>query len=313
MDTASPGTAVTGSPQTPPPQTPQTGTAKPQQTTFPSAETTPPPSPSPSATTSAASPAPSDDPVILTISGSGVSAETTWTLGQLQALTDGYREYTYSTTNNWPAFGHMTAHGVSLQYLLKQAGMQSGASSFKFTSTDGYYAIVTYDQIFGRRYSYADHSANGSGGASEVVPVIAWEWGDDTQANPENIRPFFGQSGPMEVNSASFVKDLCKIEVSTASAGTWAVPGCTIADGSVVPIGTQLELTHDSMDSIRIYYTLDGSEPDYSSPVYNRSTSYFQPQLIQPLTLTGSVTVKAFAAGFGKDRSPVVTINITVG
>ena len=116
----------------------------------------------------------------------------------------------------------------------------------------------------------------------------------------------------MEVNTAAFVKDLILIEVMNESAGVWAAPGVSIDDGSAIPSGTELTMLHESMDSIRIYYTLDGSEPDYYSPVYNRSTSYFQPDLIVPLVLTDSVTVKAFAAGLGKEASPVVTFSYTV-
>jgi len=253
-----------------------------------------------------------DESVILTISGNGVNGTTAWTLDQLQALRDGYRELTYSTTNNWPNFEHMEAHGISIPYLLKQAGLRSNAASIKFISTDGYFATLTFAQVSGTRYSYASHSAAGSSGASAVEPVVAWAWGNVGKTRQESIRPFFGQSGPWDVNTAAFVKNLCKIEVSTASAGTWAGPGASITDGSTVPAGTELELSHSNMDSIRIYYTLDGSEPGYNSPVYNQSASYFQPQLIKPLVLTKSVTVKAFAAGLGKERSPTVTFSIVV-
>ena len=177
---------------------------------------------------------------------------------------------------------------------------------------DGYYFTVTYDQVFGARYSYADHSNTASSGASVVEPVIAWEWGDDGRVRPENIRTFFGQSGPHEVNTSAFVQDLCKIEVLTAAPGLWAAPSATVEDGSVVSYGTELQFMHNDMDNIRIYYTLDGSEPSFNSAVYNRSTSYFQPQLTVPIILAESLTVKAFAAGFGKDPSPVVTFCITV-
>ena len=252
------------------------------------------------------------EPVILTVSGDGVGGETTWTLKQLQALSEGYRESTYSTTNNWPSFGHMKAQGVSLSYLLRQAGLLDKAASFKFSATDGYYVTVTYEQIFGEHYAYAFHNAESSGGAVAVEPVIAWAWGDVGKVRPENIRPFFGQSGPLEVNTSAFVKDLCYIEVSAASVGAWASPVASIDDGGVVAAGTELKLLHDAMDSVRIYYTLDGSEPDYYSLVYNPSTSYFQPQLITPLILEQSVTLKTFAAAFGKDKSPVVTFSYTV-
>ena len=241
-----------------------------------------------------------------------MDAETTWTLDELQALQGGYREYVYSATNNWPTFKFAEAHGISLPYLLRQAGIRSNASSFKLISLDGYNASLTYNQVFGNLYSYTNHSAAGSSGAVNVEPVIAWAWGDPGKVRPENIRSYIGQSGPWEVNTASFVEDLCRIEVSTVSSGAWAAPGASVADGSTVPSGTGFEFTHDYMDKVRIYYTLDGSEPDLWSRVYNPSTSYFQPHLIVPLILTETVTIKAFAAGLGRERSPVATFIITV-
>ena len=261
---------------------------------------------------SGAVPVPPDGPVVLTIKGDGVDRETTWALNQLQALADGYREIIYSTTNNWPTFGFAEAHGVSLPYLLREAGMKDNAAGFKFTSSDGYNVTVTYDQVFGTYYSYSNHSPSGSSGAFVVEPLLAWEWGDVGKVREEKIRPHFGQSGPMDVNSAYFVKGLVLIEVSTVPAGAWAAPEASIASGAAVPVGTELELIHSDMDNVRIYYTLDGSEPDYNSKVYNPSTSYFQPDLTKPLVLTENVTVKVFAAAYGKNRSPVAVFSYTV-
>jgi len=241
-----------------------------------------------------------------------VSRETTWTLSQLQALNDGYREYVYSTTNNWPRFSQIEAHGISIPYLLNLANLKSSAATFKFIALDGFYASLTYNQVFRKLYSYSKHSEAGSSGAFSVEPVIAWACGDVGRVREENIRSFVGQSGPWEVNTFSSVRDLCKIEVSVSSAGAWAVPGASIATGSTVPTGSKFELSHDNIDNVRIYYTLDGSEPNYNSPVYNPSTSYFQPDLVKPLVLTESVIIKAFAAGLGKDKSTVATFSITV-
>jgi len=313
-------------PETEPTDTEQPDTEQPTETTEPatepgSTETTEPTGPTePTTETGTTTPPeepvttlpPDDGPVVLTIRGDGVNSETTWSLARLLSLGEGYRENTYSTTNNWPVFGHMVARGLSLQYLLRQAGMRNNAASFKLIATDGYSVTVTYEQIFGTRFTFASHSASGSGGVSTVEPVIAWEWGEAGKVRAEKLRSFFGHRGPMEVNTSSFVQDLCIIEVSTTSAGVWAAPDVSIPDGDIVPSGTELHFLHPQMDSTRIYYTLDGSEPNFSSPVYNRSTSYFQPHLIVPILLTESLTIKAFAAGYGRGDSPVVTFNISV-
>ena len=64
------------------------------------------------------------------------------------------------------------------------------------------------------------------------------------------------------------------------------------------------------MDQVKIYYTMDGSEPTVHSAVYNPSTTYFQLQLIQPLPVQGPMTVKALAVGFGRYDSGVAIYEI---
>jgi len=253
-----------------------------------------------------------DGPVVLTITGNGVSSETAWTLSQLQAMTGGFRQNIYSTTNNWPSFGHTEAHGVSVPYLLGRAGVLDGAASFRFISTDGYHFTLSRRQIFNTLTSFANHSPLGSSGGSAVEPVIAWRFGDPGSLREANLRLFIGHSGPNEVNNAAFVRDLMKVEITTESRGTWAVPTASIADGSIVEAGTQLELLHDFRDNVKIYYTLDGSEPSFTSNIFNPSTSFFQPHLTVPIELTETVTIRAFAAGLGRDPSPVVTFTFTV-
>jgi len=184
--------------------------------------------------------------------------------------------------------------------------------SFRLTATDGYFVTLTYDQVFGNQYAYSSHTPAASSGARAVEPVVSWEWGDPGRVRPERIRLVTGHVGPMVVNTAASVRDLSRIEVLSASAGAWETPGASIADGATVEAGTELQLTHSMMDSVRVYYTLDGTEPNLTSAVYNPSTSYFQPHLIVPLVLTESLTIKAFAAGMGRDPSPVVVFSITV-
>jgi len=286
-------------PDTTPPTTAETEASTPQEETA--------ANPQPDLT----EPDPAPEDTILVIYGEGVGAQTNWTLEQLQELEEGYRELTYSTTNNWPTLSKVIAHGVSITYLLEQAGMLDSAKTFVFSAPDGYRANITREQLFGARYAYAEHSASGSSGAEQVDAIIAWAWGDK-EAFPEDIRPYFGQSGPMDVNTASSVKGLFRIEVLVWDAGAWDMPEASIASGSAVPKGTEIDFTHPNMDNIRLYYTFDGSVPDYSSEVYNVSTTYFQPDLIVPLVIDNDVTIKVFASGLGKADSPVVTFEYTV-
>ena len=257
-------------------------------------------------------PEPAPEGTILSIYGDGVESQTNWTLEQLKELEAGYLEITYSTTRNWPTYSHMVGHGVSLRYLLEQAGLLDSAKTLVFSAPDGYRATITREQIFETRFSYTEHSMEHSSGAVEVPPMIAWEWGDIGDVSPEEIRPLFGQRGPHEVNTASSVKDLFRIEVLTWDAGAWEVPGVSIPSGSTVPVGTELELTHPLMDNTGLYYTMDGSAPDFYSTLYNVSTSYFQPELIVPIIIGSNVTIKVFAGGLGKADSEIVTFTYTV-
>jgi len=248
-----------------------------------------------------------DDVIVLTISGNAAKEETSWTLSELKSLADGYREIVYSTTNNWPSYGKLEGNGISLQYLLAQVGILDTAASFRFTSADGYFYNLTYQQVYGERYSYEKHSVEESLNPFVVEPILAWEWGEEGRAFPQNLRLMLGQIGSYEVNTLAFVKSLYKIEVSNEYLGRWAAPTGDIASGTTVDKGTKIDILHENRDSIRIYYTIDGSDPDYSSAVYNPSTSYYQPQLIVPIEVNADITIKAFAAGIGKDDSPIAT------
>ena len=258
----------------------------------------------PAQTETAAAPA---EPYLLTITGNGVTATTTWTLNQLKALTAGYRKVEFSTTSNWPRYGRAAAEGVAIPYLLRQAGLSDNAATFRLIGADGNYTLLTYQQMFGESYSYANHSAAGSSGATAVEPLLAWAWEENGATGGGVLRSFLGQRGPQEVNTAASISNLCQIEVTTAAPGRWTAPTADPASGSVVTPGAALRLGHGKLDQVHIYYTLDGSEPDYNSYCYNPSASYLQPELLKPLQLTEDITIKAFAAAYGMDASPVAT------
>ena len=86
--------------------------------------------------------------------------------------------------------------------------------------------------------------------------------------------------------------------VSSEAAGKWPVPELSYHDG-------QMTISHDFFDQVKIYYSVNGSEPTLECPVYNPSTTYFQPDTIKPLAVGNGVTVKACAVGFGRHDSDV--------
>ena len=252
------------------------------------------------------------EPYVLTISGSGVEKETAWTLNQLQNLRDGLRKVDYSTTSNWPRYGRVSAEGVSLIYLLNQAGLTNNAVSFRLCGADGNYAMITYSQMFGESYSYANHSVDGSSGPSVVEPVIAWAWNENGNGGGGVLRSFFGQRGPLDVNTTVSIENLYQIEVVSSGAGKWAAPTASLPSGNAVNPGADLQLGHNKLDSVHIYYTTDGSEPNYNSNCYNPSASYLQPELQRPLKITENITVKAFAAAYGMEPSPMATFYYSI-
>ncbi|MCL2164186.1 MAG: molybdopterin-dependent oxidoreductase [Oscillospiraceae bacterium] len=144
-------------------------------------------------------------------------------------------------------------------------------------------------------------------GVTQVNTIVSWAFRSGTtdvsQAREDDLRLVLGQDGVHCVNTAAMVKQLTAITISADKAGSWPTPTLSVHDG-------QLTIEHESMDLVKIHYTLDGSAPTVNSPVYNPSTSYFQPQLIQPIAVKSGMKVNAFAAGYGRNTSETVSINV---
>jgi len=242
------------------------------------------------------------DDTVLTISGDGVSREMYFTLDDLKQMKAGYAEEVYSTLNNWPTISFTAAKGVDVNYLLKLAGLKPGAKSVRAEAIDGYFADFTVEQLTGPLYRYPDIEKGSAAGAVLVKPMVSWAFNSDSadlaQARDDDLRLLLGQNGLNDMNTAAMVKQIAKITVSTAAADKWPAPVFSVQDGS-------LTIQHDFLDQVKIYYTTDGSEPTVASPVYNPSTTYFQPQLIKPVAVENGEVVKAFASGFGRYDSEV--------
>ncbi len=91
----------------------------------------------------------------------------------------------------------------------------------------------------------------------------------------------------------------------TDNAGSAAYP-TTVSTPEIYPLSTLVSsLTNISILSrtvgSTIHYTLDGSQPTVSSPVYNG-----------PFNLAASATIKAFASAPGLTASPVASVSFTV-
>jgi len=225
-----------------------------------------------------------------------------FSLIDLKNMSKGYIEGVYSTLNNWPTKSFSVAKGIDLNYLLGFIGISSNAQTVRVESADGYYVTFTLDQLKGVAYRYPGLKDNSASGAIPVKPMIAWEFGSDTDdisnAREEHLRLVVGQNGLNDVNTSAMVKQVAKIIIGKEGPGIWAKPEFSFQDGL-------LKIEHELLDIVKVYYTTDGGEPTVNSAVYNPSTSYFQPHLIKPLQIESPATVKAFATGLGRHDSEV--------
>jgi hypothetical protein len=246
---------------------------------------------------------------VLAITGDGVENPRYFSLKDLKSLADspnkggGYLEQVFSITNNWPTKKFQVAKGVDIGFLLDAAGLKESAGVFKIEAADGYYAHLTKEQLLGKRFYYPGLLKDQSQGSIRVKPMIAWACETGTSnigdAKDCDLRLIIGQLGLSDVNTAPSVQNVTNIEVLNKSPEKWAVPTIGLIDGSLV-------FAHENMDQVKLHYTLDGTTPNFNSPVYNPSTSYFQPDLIKPIPVTGSGKVRTKAIGYGKADSEVV-------
>jgi hypothetical protein len=239
-------------------------------------------------------------PQTLTIKGDGVSRELTFSLDELATLKEGNVQIIYSVTNNYPTNRILYRQGILLDYLLKQAGIKDSAMQLKFISSDGYSRTFTRQELLiDARYYFAD-----DGTRVEVPATIAFADSSKSFAYLAHMELALtmGQRVQGEQNNPWFVKYLQTIEVSTAAPEQWSPVTFSKAPG---PNGVTVTLQHPNFDAVKIYYTTDGSNPTINSNVYNISASYYQPQLNQPILVSGDTEIRAIAIGAGKTDSAV--------
>lgn len=243
----------------------------------------------------------------LTIKGDGVSRELTFNRAELQALKSGITQNIYSATNNFPTDKVMYRKGVSLNYLLQQAGIKDTARQLKFTASDGYSRTFTYEELLkDDRYYFAP-----DGSRAKVPTIIAFadsSKGFDSMDNIEMVLTM-GQRVKGEQNNPWFVKYLQTIEVNTAEPERW--PQVTFRNQASGPDDVKVELKHNNFDMVKIYYTTDGTNPNINSKLYNVSASYYQPHLNQPIVIKGNTEIRAIAIGAGKIDSAVASTSVT--
>jgi DMSO/TMAO reductase YedYZ molybdopterin-dependent catalytic subunit len=272
-----------------------------------------------------------DEDAALTITGNGVTTPVMFTLSQLQAMEQ--YQHVYSAINTWPTKKWYVGKGVKLKGLLDTAGIKSSARLIRFTSSDGFTATLTVQELLeDRRYYFPGLKDNdeflgqipgSAAGKKEVEPILALESAEGSD-DPDDMNELnalllmLGQRAVTEQTGQSFVKKVNKIEVLTTAPGKWDEPEAAPKSGDVTA-GTLVRLSNAHMDDDKIYYTTDGSTPTINSSMYNWVASRWWSSraddfdsVNHPVEITKDTTIKAITIGPGREDSDVVTFSYKV-
>lgn len=248
----------------------------------------------------------------ITVRGDGIEGERVYTLKELAAGEDACYAAVYSVINNWPTVGTYAAEGVKMSAILEQAGVLDTAQTVTVGSEDGYRASFTRRQLLEAEQFFFPNCGENDADAVPVQPIIAFNWkqgGDDlSQVKPDAPCLIVGQTDYLQHNNPVFVEGVTYIEVS-GETERWDAPYIW-PEQAVYHAGDSVKLQHDAYSNVKIYYTLDGSEPTVYSAMYNPST--YQPELNRPISVEGDLTIRAIAVGYGKSDSPVAEFRIEV-
>ncbi len=272
-------------------------------------------------------------PDTLEITGDGVTNPVTFTREQLEGMKQ--HQEVYSCINTWPTKKWYVGKGVKLWDLLLEAGIKEDeAKLITFTSTDSYTVTLTIEELFHDtryRFPYFKDGKDGDGhlpGSAEeavkvepLVGLVSVE-GSDNPKYMNDMNTFLlmlGQRAVTEQTGNLFVKYLSKIEVSTAEPEQWDAPQANPASGTV-PKGTMLTLSNLHNDDDKVYYTTDGSDPTFNSPMYNWIASRWWSsredvlgKINRPIgPINEDTIIKAVTIGPGRRNSDIVTFTYKV-
>ena len=248
------------------------------------------------------------------VSGDGIDGELVYSLAELTDIQGAVFEHAYSTINNWPVAKFYAARGVRVSAILEAAGVLDTAESVTFRSHDSYSVTLTRKQLLGDAQYFFPGVAEGSAdGAETVSPVVAFEYkegtGDLSAVQPVTPCLIIGQRNHLEHTNPAFVENLKEIIVSAERAVKWDKASVFPVSG-IIPSGDSIKLQHPEFGLVKLFYTLDGSDPTEFSAMYNPST--YQPELNKPIVFTVSAVLKVLVTGFGREDSEIAVFNIEV-
>ncbi|MGI6361819.1 MAG: FN3 associated domain-containing protein [Bacillota bacterium] len=249
----------------------------------------------------------------LSVSGDGINGQVDYDLSQLLALPDAQAEHIYSVINNWPTKKNYAAKGIKVSAVLQAVGAWDSFQTVTFKSPDGYEMVLTRDQLLDSQYYYPNLENDDTDGATLVEPIIAYEYLEDstdlTEVAPDSFCFILGQRNVFEHNNPAFVKNLSQIIISNEDPGAWEVAS-TYPTAGKISATEKVKLEHDSFGMVKIFYTVDGTDPTTESTMYNPST--YQPELNTPIVLEKDTIIKVLVSGYGKKDSSIETYQFEV-
>ena len=215
----------------------------------------------------------------------------------------------YSTINNWPSARFFVAEGWGVRGLLQASGVFETVRRVTIRAADGYEVSLTREQLFGEQF-YFPRVGESFEEAVPVEPMIAYRWreGTDDISEVRDDKPvfIFGQRTPYEHTNPAFVVGVAEIIVDFEPCEAWQAADTFPRPGLIEP-GETVKLQHPFFGLVKMYYTLDGSEPTMLSALYNPST--YQTELNKPIPVTEPVTIKVLVTGYGRDDSEVAVFD----
>ncbi len=250
----------------------------------------------------------------ITVTGEGVAEEKRMPLKEMLQLPEARYEHVYSVINTWPSKKFVAARGVKLVSILKAAGFDERAQAIVVRSEDGFECKFTCKQLLGtKRYYFPGLMTDDPTGAEQAEVIIAYEYLENCQ-NLDEVRPdslclIVPQAFIGDQTNQSFVKGVTQIEVQLGDPGRWEKATAFPAQGTIAR-GERVKLQHKNLGQVKLYYSLDGSEPTEKSLLYNPSS--YRPELSRPIEINEDTVIKVLVKGFGKNDSEIAEFHYQV-
>lgn len=279
-----------------------------------------------------------DGDTALTVQKNGQTVKT-FTMAELEQIAqqEGDQVYSYSAFNTYgnPRI-NSNISGATVEGILAAAGIDKtdldDAATVLFMASDGYNKSLTAAQLFKEDRYYYPHiqgNVNWEAGTMNAqaeadktkVPAIIHFSNSDAKEN----KLYFGQVRANEQNMPWYVGKMPNggiIDVrDTKAVKCKAVTSVSPGGGNPAPLDAEITIDRALSDAEKdlnryekIYYTLDGTEPDYGSTVYNYGEDFqADDSTCRPVLKTvGTVTLKVKVKAYGKLDSNTLTYNFPV-